>query len=151
MSRRMRPSRGGGAYVPPHLRNGAAVVGEAAAGALAAAPGRSLDELAPHNMSIKLTYTINSPFSLDGCPDNIEEQRAEEQQHSADAVTSDTAAQLAVSPACSSSDLCMPLHLPLITHCACYHYVGAGLFTAFPKVVQSTQDEGRHLHSRLQL
>jgi hypothetical protein len=80
--------------VPPHLRNGAA----AAAATTAAAAGRSLDELAPHNMLIKVQYTKDGPFSFDGCPDNIAEEAVEKQQQdSADAELSGTAAQLAVS------------------------------------------------------
>jgi hypothetical protein len=95
MSRRVRPPRGGGAYIPPHLRNGAAAA--LAAAAAESAPGRSLDELAPHNMHIRLVYTNGGPFSLDGCPDNITEQPAgqEEQQQQQQQRPTDTEGELA--------------------------------------------------------
>jgi hypothetical protein len=84
-----------------------------AAAAAGTAPGRSLDELAPHNMHIRIDYSSGGPFSLHGCPDNATEQPAEEQQlHSTEGNPSNAAHQVTVSSYMQL--LCMLWPLPAL-------------------------------------
>jgi hypothetical protein len=80
----------------------------------AATAGRSLDELAPHNMLIRVQYTQTGPFSFDGCPDNIAEQALEKQeQHTADAELSNATVQATVSRDMRHSDILQALSIML--------------------------------------
>eukprot|EP00879_Flechtneria_rotunda_P010147 GHRR01010605.1.p1 GENE.GHRR01010605.1~~GHRR01010605.1.p1 ORF type:complete len:359 (+),score=105.94 GHRR01010605.1:397-1473(+) len=71
LGRPTRQARGGGAYLPPHLRKG---------GSSSSQHARSLENLAPYNVQIRVEYTADGPFSFDGCPDNMADAITQQQQ-----------------------------------------------------------------------